>query len=108
MRRALKKEAPPQVEFVTDLPPRKGGGSGKWADLLLPMLKNPGRWALIHTAETPEQANKTQSNLHARMVSIPEPTHDWQFAARGCEVFAIYRGRKRGKDASVRRANRRG
>src|SRR5262252_6365866 len=73
-----------QLEFVRDLP-RKGNQFGKWMEILQPLVKKPGHWALIHTCESPLQANKLQSNLHARMVIIPEPQHDWQFAARGSE-----------------------
>ena len=96
------------VAFVPEPPPKRGGMAGKWLTQLTPLLKRPNRWALIYTCEHPEQANKLQSNLHSRQVIIPEPNHVWQFAARGNEVYAIYRGRKRGNDASLRRANRRG
>jgi hypothetical protein len=82
------------VEFVDELPPP--GRSQRWANRLLPLLDRPGVWAMVHTAKNPREANKVQSNLHARQVFIPEPDHVWQFAARGCEVFAVYRGRKRG------------
>ena len=94
--------------FVTKPPPKKSGGeTGRWINQLLPLIEHPGRWALVYTCEHPEQANKLQSNLHARMLLIPEPNHDWQFAARGYEVYAIYRGRKRGGVESVRRSLRR-
>jgi len=112
MARQLKKDRERQdknqVLTFVELPEKRSGETGRWASRLLPLLKHPGRWALIYTCEHPEQANKLQSNLHSRQVLIPEPTHEWQFAARGCEVYAIYRGRKRGKSESVRRANRRG
>jgi hypothetical protein len=94
------------MEFVPELP-RKRGNVGKWMNILMPLLKKPNQWALIWTADSPQQANKLQSNLHARMLLIPEPEHDWQFSARGQEVYAVYRGRRRGSDASVRRANQR-
>jgi hypothetical protein len=97
----------PKAQFIRELP-RRGGGTGKWMVALAPLVKKPGQWALIQTCETPVHANKLQSNLHARQAKIPEPNHVWQFAARGCEVYAIYRGRKRGSDASIRRANRGG
>lgn len=95
-----------EVEFVEELP-RSGNRAG-WTNQLLPLLKRPGVWARIWVFETPDQAYSLQSNLHQRLVKIPEPEHVWEFAARGCEVYAIYRGRKRGSSASVRRANRRG
>ena len=102
MPRAVRKEQ--SVEFVPEVPPKMGGDTGRWANHLLPLLKKPHKWALIYTCESPEKANKLQSNLHARQVLIPEPTHVWQFAARGCEVYAIYRGQK--NNASIRRASR--
>jgi len=109
MKRTITMKRDQSVEFVDEIPrKRTGGGEGKWAAHLMPLVENPNRWALVHTCETPEQANKLQSNLHARMVIIPEPNHTWEFAARGIEVYAVYRGRKRAvSDASVRRANRR-
>jgi len=82
------------VEFVDDLPPQSY--NRPWVNRLLPLLDRPGVWALVHTADNPEQANKVQSNLHQRQVYIPEPDHVWQFAARGCQVYGVYRGRKRG------------
>ena len=85
-----------EVEFVEDLPPRQSGTS--WANQLTPLLNRPGVWARIWVFEHPEMAYSLQSNLHSRQVLIPEPHHVWEFAARG---------RKRGSDASVRRANRR-
>ena len=97
-----------KVQFVKEPPRKRGGMFGKWMVQLQPLVENPNRWALVYTCETPMHANKLQSNLHARLVNIPEPNHVWEFAARGSEVYAIYRGRRRGKDASVRRANRRG
>lgn len=93
------------VEFVDDIPPK--GGKVGWTNQLLPLLDRPGVWARIWVFDNPEQAYKLQSNLHSRQVLVPEPEHIWEFAARGCEVFAVYRGRKRGSAARVQRANRR-
>jgi len=97
----------PEVEFVDSLPV-KGGGTN-WANRLLPLLEHPNRWALVWTSENPGQASGIQSNLHGRKLLIPEPEHFWEFAARGCEVYAVYRGRamtKRGQRASLRRVDR--
>ena len=107
MARSLRKEQQ-GVTFVEGPPRKRAGETGRWIQQLNPLLKHPGRWALIWTAENAPQANKLQSNLHSRQLLIPEPKHVWEFAARGCEVYAVYRGRKRGTDASVRRANRGG
>jgi hypothetical protein len=95
-----------EVQFVDEVPGR--GGSGKWTSHLMPLMKRPGVWARIWTCENIEKANSLQSNLHSRAVFIPEPKHDWEFAARGCEVYAVYRGKARASSASVRRANRGG
>jgi hypothetical protein len=94
-----------KIKFVDEPPHKQGGMTGKWMQQLSPLLEHPGRWALIYTCEHPAAANKLQSNLHARQVLIPEPNHVWEFAARGNEVYAVYRGRKRGGSASIRRAN---
>jgi|SRR6516164_5513123 len=92
-----------EVQFVDELPPRRYGDEGKWIHRLKPLLQRPGVWALVHTSENPLQATKLQANLHMRKVYIPEPRHHWEFAARGCEVYAIYRGKKRRQSsASVR------
>lgn len=79
------------VEFVDEVPPVARGQ--KWTALLLPLSKNPGRPAMIHEASTPEMANSTRGNLVSRAVKIPYPDHEWSFYARGCEVFAIYKGK---------------
>lgn len=94
-----------EVRFVRELPRRRGGEPNSWANRLMPLMEKPGVWALIYTCENPETANKLQSNLHGRKLAIPEPKHHWEFAARWCEVYAIYRGKERGEQ-SLRRANR--
>lgn len=94
-----------KVEFVKELP--RAGGQQGWTNQLLPLLSRPNVWARIWVFDNPEQAYKLQSNLHRRQVKIPEPEHVWEFSARGCEVYAIYRGRKRSSSAGVRRANSR-
>lgn len=98
-----------KVEFVNEPPRPKQGLVGRWANQLMPLVGNPGNWALIYTCENPAQAYKLQSNLHRRQVLIPEPEHDWEFVSRGCEVYAIYRGRKRSKsnETARRSTNRR-
>jgi len=94
----------PEVEFVDALPAK--GNAISWSSRLIPLLNNPNRWALVWTAESPDQAGSIQSNLHGRKLVIPEPSHWWEFAARGCEVYGVYRGMKRGKRASVRGTHR--
>jgi len=97
-----------EVQFVDELPVAKAGGKGKWSSLLLQVMTRPGNWAMIATCENINQANRLQSNLTQRLVEMPEPSHHWEFAARGIEVYAIYRGKRKGSDESLRRANRRG
>jgi hypothetical protein len=81
--------------FIGKDAPRRGSGDPhSWANRLLPLMQHPGKWALIYVCETPEAANRAQSNLHSRAVIIPEPKHTWEFAARWCEVYAVYRGKR--------------
>lgn len=83
----------PEIEFV-DRPPPRGEAGRDWYQRLEPLLKRPGQWARIFELETPAKAQSAQSNLSRRKVSIPEPEKVWEFAARGCSVYAIYRGGK--------------
>jgi hypothetical protein len=53
---------------------------------------------MVKGFETLEQAQDAQSNLTQRLVKIPLPEDEWTFAARGAELFAIYRGRRPGQD----------
>lgn len=82
------------IEFREPGPPRSTTG-GAWLSTLTPLLKNKGRWAMVKEFDSPEQAHTAAGNLRKRKVRIPEPEHDWSFASRGCEVFAIYRGPKK-------------
>lgn len=84
------------IEFRDPGPPGAGSG-GKWLPYLEPLLKsgNRNRWAMIMELDNPQQAHDAARNLTARRVNIPEPTHEWGFASRGCELFAIYRGQPR-------------
>jgi len=95
------------VQFVDELPSRRVNAPNSWANRLLPLLEHPGKWALIYVSDSPIAANRIQSNLHGRKLVIPEPKHNWEFAARWCEVYAVYRGKELARDASLRRANRR-
>lgn len=79
------------IEF-RDPPPKGSTSGGRWLETLTPLLKTKGRWAMVKVYDNPDQANDARGNLTQRNVRIPEPTHDWSFAARGCELFAIYRG----------------
>jgi hypothetical protein len=96
-----------EIRFVEEPPRPRSGMSGQWMQQLDPLRSFPGRWALIYTCEHPNAANKLQSNLHGRKVLIPEPNHTWEFAARGCEVYAVYRGRKKGGEKAVRNSTNR-
>jgi hypothetical protein len=105
-RRQVRREPPPPEEIVEFRePPPRGVAGRSWIHLLEVVRKRPGTWARIYTADSPEQAQQAQKNLHKRQVKIPMPQGNWEFVSRGCEVFAIYRGggKRRG---SVRRANK--
>ena len=85
------------VEFIDELPPKRGPGQ-QWGILLQPLVDNPGVWAKVRTLDTPEQAMDAQKNLTKRDqlgINIPMSGGDWEFASRGCVLFAIYRGGKR-------------
>lgn len=92
-RKTRRRDPADEVEFIESLPPKTGGGTS-WVQRLTPLLKRPGIWARIFVADNPELASNHQSNLSRRAVRIPEPDHEWSFAARGCEVYAVYRGTK--------------
>lgn len=83
-----------EIEFKD--PPPAGRAGRRWTTILVPLLKHKGRWAMVATFDTPEGAQGAQSNCNKRKVRIPEPDHIWEFAARGCELYAIYRGPKVG------------
>lgn len=68
---------------------------GSWLRTLEPLLKVPNRWFMVRACDNAQQAQDAQSNLTGRKVNIPEPEHDWVFAARGAELFAIYHGKGR-------------
>lgn len=78
-----------EPEVVDELPPRGGGGSS-WYPILMTVLRHPGVWCKIGVLETDRQASGVQSNLASRGIRIPNADADWQFAARGNEVFAKY------------------
>lgn len=87
--------------FVDELP--NIGGGAAWTSILAPLLTRPEQWALIREFDTPTQAMAAQSNLSRRKVNIPQPTHEWSFAARGAELYACYRGKKKRQRSSSAR-----
>jgi hypothetical protein len=76
-------------------PPPRSEYHGSWVRTLEPLLKAPNRWFMVRACDTAVQAQDAQSNLTGRKVNIPQPEHDWVFAARGAELFAIYHGKGR-------------
>jgi hypothetical protein len=93
------------VEFVDAPPPRAQGRKGIWEDILGVLIANPGHWARIRVCESSERADSTVQNLNQRKVIIPKANDNWEFVARGAEVFGIYHGKRKGNNnARVRRA----
>lgn len=93
-------------EFVDELPPVQSTTGNAWIQTLTPLLPHKGKWARVKVFDSPEQAHGAQSNLTRRKSRIPQPDHDWGFAARGCELFAIYRGPFNAKGAPLPRRTR--
>jgi|KBSMisStandDraft_5_1062788.scaffolds.fasta_scaffold207097_1 hypothetical protein len=90
--------------FVNELP--NIGGGAAWTSILSPLITRPEQWALIREFDTPTQAMASQSNLARRKVNIPLPDHEWSFAARGAELYACYRGKKKKQRSSSARIRR--
>jgi len=99
-----------EPEIVDEIPPKSGGGT-RWSQILLLLTKTGhiGKFHLLKTMESPEQAQNAQHNLTRRLIAIPEPDGDWEFFSRGLEVYGVYRGTKRKakqpRGASVARAS---
>jgi hypothetical protein len=94
------------VTFVgPDKPPRNSPGVS-WGVRLQPLVQNPGVWAEVAVFDTPMQAQQAQSNLVKRErvgINIPMSGGVWEFAARDCTLYAIFRGgQKRRGSRSVR------
>lgn len=95
------------IIIVKDPPPPRRGGAGVWSSILMEVVRLRGKYCMVKEFDSPEQTQAAQKNLSGRKVQIPYPDHDWTFAARDCELFAIYRGPKRGgRNVSVRRGQR--
>lgn len=94
-----------------DPPPRRSGSSNIWTSILLVLTQRGriGKWHMVKEFDEPEQAQNAQGNLSQRKATIPYPDHDWSFSARGCELYAIYRGPNKTKvevEAAKPRAKR--
>lgn len=74
-------------------PPRRGG-SGTSADLwsvrLRPLMDRPGEWAMVRRFNVAATTATKASQLRNGRLSIPDG--EWEFAARGVELFARYLG----------------
>lgn len=90
------------VEPVDEIPPK--GKYSPWAERLAPLVGNPQQPYKVWEAESDEQARQAVDNLSRRLLVFPHPDHDWAFHARGCIVYAIYKGRGRQRARRVRRA----
>lgn len=63
-----------------------------WLKRLAPCVEKPGEWALVVTRKTPELAKHMANRLRRRRQRIPEPDGEWEFAARGVDVYAVFHG----------------
>ena len=62
------------------------------ADLYAILVDHPGRWAIVETSSTSvAAANKA---MHRKNVAKKPRNagHRWEFASRGCDVYARYLG----------------
>jgi hypothetical protein len=85
-----------EKDLVFMEPPEKQQTHNRsWAAILQPLVENPNRWARILVMDSVSQAQRAQSNLQQRKVKVPYPDHEWVFAARGCELFAIYHAERK-------------
>jgi hypothetical protein len=95
----VERREPPRAKVTLlgpDKPPKHGVDS--WGYRLQPLTDNPGIWAEVKVFDTPQQAYDAQSNLTKRDklgLAIPMSKGDWEFASRGCSLFAVYRGAKK-------------
>jgi hypothetical protein len=92
-RQKLADEGIEDVVFV-DAIPSKGSAAKSYTSILMPLLDHPGIWARIAEFDTPEQASYAQQNIKQGRIRIPYPDHVWAFAARRCDLYAVYRGQK--------------
>jgi hypothetical protein len=76
-------------------PPDKlrGGGNGIWFATLEPLMHHPGRWAMVRKCSEKQQAAMLASNLRHGRLRSPGVISEWEFVARGYEVFARYVGK---------------
>jgi hypothetical protein len=75
-------------------PPRPRGQKDVWIARLLPLMEEPGRWAVVYRTANPRTARTTISGLRHDTTRIPPGK--WEFAADTHadppEVFARYIG----------------
>src|SRR3954462_13425888 len=108
MARPSRRQPEEEAEFllVEELPPVQSTTGNAWIQTLTPLLVHKGQWARVKVFDDPGKAHGAQSNLTRRKSRIPQPSHDWGFAARGCELFAIYRGPFKASGAPLPRRTR--
>jgi len=85
---------PAKVEWRDPAPSRRGfgGATGVWEGRLAPLVTNPGRWAVVYTAEDGKVSKASGMAASLRGEKTKKPAGKWEFTSRGAEVFAKYIG----------------
>ena len=65
--------------------------TGIWKLRLGPAVKRSGRWVLVSKRDNEDNTRATVSQLNRRQLLIPHSDDEWEFAARGVDVWARYR-----------------
>jgi len=75
-------------------PSTRGGRYTDWNALLLPLMEQPNRWAIIATRPTSMSAQSAAGGLRAKRSKMPPGR--WEFAARQVDgehrIYARYLG----------------
>lgn len=67
--------------------PRK---TGKYEQVLQPLMDNPGDWAKIGEYKSADSAYQAAMNLRNARYKIPSEASSWEFVSEGQTVFARY------------------
>lgn len=83
------------AELIWQDPPNRTGAGGppvKYQEEAAELRQHPKRWALLTTAATPRSANSLAGNARMGLRKAFLPVSDWEWKARGCEVYVRYIG----------------